>query len=164
MADLLFFPRFLICDIVDLVLSKLAVSLVETLGYFAALVAALMVLISLPVLGVMLVRGRKIPECHSCGARKVRPSREAGFQDVFASAFQIRPVRCSGCRKRFYTFLFFGEAKDPTPSVQSGRIVKVAIRFRYGLPNRIAIRVGGLPNERVEKSGAISDQPTALQA
>jgi hypothetical protein len=108
----------------------------EYVRFFAELGAALMAAIALPYLIVVLLRSHKIPECYSCGAMKVRPSRITGFWDSLGSAFMFRPYRCEGCRERFHAFLFFG-ASAPRPQ----RIIKVVFRFRNGLPNRIKIRV-----------------------
>jgi hypothetical protein len=128
--------------------------------YFAEFGAAMVALIALPFLVMVVLRSRKIPECFSCGAMKVRPSRVVGFWDTFGIAFQLHPYRCEGCRERFYGLRMFGERKPATvPSVQPQRIVKVAFRFRYGLPSRVAIRIIDVQT----KPEPISGNPAILQ-
>jgi hypothetical protein len=116
---------------------------VDFARYFVELGAALMAAIALPYLVVMLYRSRRIPECYSCGAMKMRPSRVVGFWDVLGSAFLIAPYRCSGCRERFHAFSLLANSKKPAgaPAFQSQRVVKIAFRFRHGLLNRVIIRV-----------------------
>jgi hypothetical protein len=109
----------------------------EYTRYFTPIGAGLVALVFLPLLVMFVLRSRKIPECFSCGARKVRLSRPEGFWDTFFIAFFLDPYRCEGCRARFYAFRRSAESKKPTPQ----RLVKVAFRFQNGLPNRIAIRV-----------------------
>jgi hypothetical protein len=130
--------------------------------YFGELVAALVALVSLAVIVTLGLRTYKIPECFSCGARKVRPTHSIGFWDTLATAFMIRPYRCGGCRERFYGFRRSGDPKKPPadPAIQSQKIVKVTLRFRKGLLNRIAIRVIDLNRE----PDAMSDQPAILQS
>ena len=115
----------------------------ERLLDFAEFIAALLGVIALPCLIVVLVRSYKIPECFSCGAMKMRPSRIVGFWDTFLIAFQIQPYRCEGCRERFHAVRVFRRSKKstPVPVAQRQRVVTVAFRFRHGLLNRIAIRV-----------------------
>jgi hypothetical protein len=116
---------------------------VEYARYFVELGAALMAAIALPFLAVMLFRSHRIPECYSCGAMKMRPSRVVGFWDVLGSAFLIAPYRCSGCRERFHAFSLLSNSKKPAvaPAFQPQRVVKIAFRFRHGLLNRVIIRV-----------------------
>jgi hypothetical protein len=129
--------------------------------YFGELVAALVALTSLAIIVTLGLRTYKIPECYSCGARKVRPTHSVGFWDTLATAFMIRPYRCGGCRERFYGFRRSGEPKKPPPdpTLQPQKAVKVTLRFRKGLLNRIAIRVIDLHGER----DAISDRPSIFQ-
>ena len=99
--------------------------------------------IACPFIVVVLLRGYRIPECYSCGAMKVRPSRVVGFWDLLGNAFLIRPFRCSGCRERFHAFVLLGGARERSEvqHVQPQRVVHVLFRFRNGLPNRVVIRV-----------------------
>ena len=129
--------------------------------YFGELVAALAALISLAIIVTLLLRTYKIPECFSCGARKVRPTHSVGFWDTLGTAFMIRPYRCGGCRERFYGFRRSGDPKKPPPdpALQSQRVVKVTFRFRNGLLNRVAIRVIDLHRQ----TDPISDRPAILQ-
>ena len=127
---------------------------------FAEFGAALIALIALPFVVMVILRSRKIPECFSCGAMKVRPSRVVGFWDTFGIAFQLHPYRCGGCRERFYGLRPLGERKPAiVPSAQPQRIIKIAFRFRYGLPSRVAIRVIDLHR----KPEPISGSPAILQ-
>jgi hypothetical protein len=134
----------------------------EHVDYFAEFAAGLIALICLPILGMMLVRGHKIPECFSCGAMKVRQSRPVGFWDTFGYAFLIRPFRCSGCRERFHAFLLFGASTVTPQPVQPRRIVKVVFRFRNGLPNRIAISITD-PTRAAANADPIPASPAVLQ-
>jgi hypothetical protein len=45
---------------------------------------------------------RKVPQCWSCGALKVRRSHSRRFSDALAAALLLSPYRCAGCRVRFY--------------------------------------------------------------
>jgi hypothetical protein len=121
----------------------------EYLRFFAELGAVLMAAIAILFVIGMLLRTYKIPECYSCGAMKVRPSRVVGFWDTFGIAFLIRPYRCLGCRERFHALLLFGEPGKPSivQVLRRQRVVKIAFRFNNGLPTRIAIRVIDLYNE-----------------
>lgn len=124
----------------------------EYLRYFTKLGAVLMAVIACPFLIVLLLRSYKIPQCFSCGAMKMRASRVIGFWDSFGSALQIRPYRCEGCRERFHAFFLFGDpAKASLVPIRRQRVVKIAFRFRKGLPNRVAIRVIGKepPSDRL---------------
>ena len=47
-------------------------------------------------------RGRSVPRCWRCGARKVRRSRFKGFVDLMATIWGLSPFRCTGCLTRFY--------------------------------------------------------------
>jgi hypothetical protein len=133
----------------------------EHIRYFAELVAALTAAIACPFLIVTLLRSHRIPECFSCGAMKMRPSRVDGFLDRFLAAFQIQPYRCEGCRERFHAVRLFGDSRKPSMTqsvvqpVQKGRVVTVAFRFRYGLLNRVAIRVRDPQPEPASASPAI---------
>lgn len=122
---------------------------VDYLRYFVELSAALLAAIALPYLVVTLYRSRRIPECYSCGAMKMRPSRVVGFWDVLGSAFSMAPYRCAGCRERFHAFTLLSNPNKPVgaPVFQPQRIVKIAFRFRRGLLNRVIIRVIQRPPE-----------------
>lgn len=89
---------------------------------------ALMGLIVIAYLVTIAMRGRRIPECFSCGAMKVRPSRATGILDTVGAWFLIRPYRCGGCQHRFRAFRFEG----------SKTRLKVIFQFRDGF--RVAIR------------------------
>jgi|SRR5580698_1105423 hypothetical protein len=130
----------------------------EFAGYLAEFGGALIGGIALLFLVVVTLRSRKIPECYSCGAMKVRPSRAEGFWDTFATAFLIRPYRCGGCRERYYGFRNAYEDWKKAQA-QRPRVVKVAFRFRYGLPNRIAIRV----TDPSKKPDEILNNPSELE-
>jgi hypothetical protein len=127
---------------------------VDYLRYFVELSAALLAAIALPYFVVTLYRSRRIPECYSCGAMKMRPSRVVGFWDVLGSAFLIAPYRCSGCRERFHAFTLLSNSKKPAgaPAFQPQRVVKVAFRFRHGLLNRVSIHVTQRPPESTDSS------------
>ena len=127
----------------------------ERLLYFGEFIAALLGVIALPCLIVVLVRSYKIPECFSCGAMKMRPSRVVGFWDTFLIAFLVEPYRCSGCRERFHAVRIFRRSIKPaaTPVVQRQRVLTVAFRFRHGMLNRIAIR---MTNPHQEPASAAS--------
>jgi hypothetical protein len=116
---------------------------VDYFRFFAELGAGLMAAIALPFLVVTFYRSHRIPECFSCGAMKMRPSRVVGFWDVFRTAFMMAPYRCSGCRERFHAFTFLAHSKKPATvrPFQPQRVVKIAFRFRRGLLNRVVIRV-----------------------
>jgi hypothetical protein len=132
----------------------------DYLRYFAVLAGVLMAVIFVPFVVMGFVRSRKIPECFSCGALKVRPSRVDGSWDSFASAFFFQPHRCGGCRERFLAFApFLRKAPAPPQPVSPRRVVKMVFRFRHGLPNRIAIRVTA---ER--QTDPVSDRSAVLQA
>lgn len=121
--------------------------------FFIELGAALMAAIALPYLLVTLYRSHRIPECYSCGAMKMRPSRIVGFWDVLGSAFMIVPYRCLGCRERFHAFSLLSNSKKPVGAraFQPQRVVRIAFRFRHGLLNRVVIRVS---QPRVESASA----------
>lgn len=102
----------------------------EFVGYLAVLGAALAAGMLCLFLVTVLLRSRKIPQCFSCGAMKVRPSRSEGFWDTMVMPLMMRPYRCGGCRARFYGFRSYGEAKKS----DSGRSEEV--------PNNVVL--GGL--------------------
>jgi len=131
---------------------------VEYIRYFVELGAVLMGVIACPFIIVVLLRGYRIPECYSCGAMKVRPSRVVGFWDVLGNAFLVRPFRCSGCRERFHAFVLLGGARERSEvqPVQLRRVIHVLVRFRNGLPNRLVIRVVYLGR------GAANRNPSAM--
>jgi hypothetical protein len=131
----------------------------QFLGYLAELGAALIGGLACLFLVVVFLRSRKIPQCYVCGAMKVRPSRAEGFLDIFVTAFMIRPYRCGGCRERFYGFRNSYDDWKKAQVVQPQRLVKIAFRFRKGLPNRIAIRVSD-PGRKPEP---VADSPSVLQ-
>lgn len=129
----------------------------EPILNFAEFIAALLGVIAFACLIVAVMRSYKIPECFSCGAMKMRPSRIEGFWDTFLIAFQVEPYRCSGCRERFHAVRLFRKPTKPiaAPAVRQQRVVTVAFRFRHGLPNRIAIRVTHPQQETGSASAAI---------
>lgn len=51
-------------------------------------------------------RGRGIPRCWKCGARKVCRSHARGLFDTLASIAGLNPYRCRGCLTRFYGLRF----------------------------------------------------------
>jgi hypothetical protein len=115
----------------------------EYTRYFAELAGILLGVIAGLFVIALFLRSHKIPECYSCGAMKVRPSRVVGLWDTVGLAFQVRPYRCGGCRERFYGFVFFANRSKiaVAQAPHAERVVKVAFRFRYGLPDRVSIRV-----------------------
>jgi hypothetical protein len=71
---------------------------------FLAIIPSVIVIVAICA-GFMIrsfTRGWVIPRCWRCGAPKVRPSRSERFTDMVALLFLLRPVRCTGCRVRFY--------------------------------------------------------------
>ena len=64
--------------------------------------AILVVLLACTFLVIAFLRGRRIPQCSSCGAMKARPSRPSGVLEAGGVFLLVRPYRCSGCRERFY--------------------------------------------------------------
>jgi hypothetical protein len=58
------------------------------------------------------VRGWLAPACWCCGAHKVRKSRSDRLMDRAALLTLLRPLRCTGCRTRFYAPLFL--SYDPS--------------------------------------------------
>jgi hypothetical protein len=55
---------------------------------------------------VWFTRALKLPQCCKCGAPKVRRSRVDGLVDRVALLLLLIPLRCSGCRARFYALRF----------------------------------------------------------
>ncbi len=104
--------------------------------HFAGFAAPLLGVIAGLFLVMAILRSYKIPECVSCGGRKVRPSRRTGFLDSMGFT---RAYRCEGCQERFHGLPLFIRP-EPSPDVPQ-RFVKVAFRFHKGIPNRIAIRI-----------------------
>jgi hypothetical protein len=134
--------------------------------YFAELVAALVAMVTLAIIVALLLRTYKIPECFSCGARKVRPTHSIGFWDTLGTAFLIRPYRCGGCRERFYGFRRSDDAKKPPAqlSLHPQQVVKVTVGFRHGLPKRVAIRLIDMGRDKgAPTPGPISDLPAISQ-
>lgn len=122
--------------------------------------AIVMAFLGLSFLVMSILRGRRLPQCFSCGAMKVRPSRPCGLLDFAGAFFLIRPHRCAGCRVRFYAMCLPGAPARPR------RALKVVFRFRNGIPDRVAIRFIDLdPHTQPanEKPGSISGSPAALQ-
>jgi hypothetical protein len=134
-------------------MDSLGAAPMEYISYFTQLGLVLMALIALPFLVLVFLRSRKLPQCYSCGARKMRLSREVSVLDRFLGTFQIQPYRCEGCRERFHALRLFGDSKKPV--VQRQRVVKVVFRFRNGLPNRVAIRVIDRSREPAAESPAM---------
>jgi hypothetical protein len=63
----------------------------------------------LAILGRAAVRTRAIPRCWSCGASKVRASYSHRLGDTFASLLLFCPMRCAGCRIRFFGVRFLAK-------------------------------------------------------
>jgi hypothetical protein len=131
---------------------------------FVELGAMFMIVLACGFLVVALVRRYKVPECLSCGAMKVRQSRPSGFFDRLFSLLLIVPYRCNGCRERFYAVRQFGGFffQASGPRARGKRLVKVAFRFRHGVPNRVSIRVVNLASAN-RKPGPISGSPAMFQ-
>jgi hypothetical protein len=91
-------------------------------------------LMLLTFLMVMFARGRRIPQCVSCGALKVRSTRPVGFLDSIAGLFLIRPHRCEGCRSRFYAMRW--TAINPPQK----RVIWIVFQFRNRWLHRVVIR------------------------
>jgi hypothetical protein len=132
--------------------------------------AIVMLLLGMSFLVVTIMRGRKLPQCFSCGAMKVRPSRPTGLLDFLRGLLLIRPQRCSGCRERFYAFRLSGVGRrGPSQPVHRQRALKVVFQFRDGIPNGVAIRVVHLnpADLRVQpanrKPGSISGSPAVFE-
>src|SRR5579862_9620432 len=80
---------------------------------YLALIPSVVVVLSIWI-GLIIrsvFRSWDIPQCWRCGAPKVRRSRSDGFIDAAATLFLLRPVRCAGCRARFYAPRFL----EPLP-------------------------------------------------
>jgi hypothetical protein len=103
----------------------------------AAVVAALL---ALSFLIVTIARSRHLPQCFSCGAMKVRPSRPDGILDHIRGFFLIRPHRCSGCRERFYAVRLADWSRPSGSRAHRQGSVRVVFRFKNGIVNRVAIR------------------------
>jgi uncharacterized membrane protein len=69
-------------------------------------ILAMVLVVSAIAFGVWLARALRLPQCCRCGAAKVRRSRVAGLVDRAALLLLLIPVRCSGCRARFYALRF----------------------------------------------------------
>jgi hypothetical protein len=108
----------------------------EYIGYFVKLAVILMSFVVCACLTLMVLRGRRIPECYSCGTRKVRPSQPDGLFDLVGLSFLIYPFRCSGCRERFHAFVLFGASGR-----RRQRVVKIVFRLRSSSALRVSIRV-----------------------
>jgi hypothetical protein len=80
------------------------------------------------------LRGRRIPQCSSCGAMKARPSLPCGLPEACAGILFIRPYRCGGCRERYYVLRSSDPLKNPHPVH-----LKVVLKIRHGVPIRLAI-------------------------
>jgi len=80
--------------------------------------AILLSLIVMVFVAVAIFRGLRIPQCQTCGAAKVRPSRGLGLLDAIGSLLLIQTYRCSGCLVRFHAIRLPGR---PRPA-------KVALR------------------------------------
>jgi len=80
---------------------------------YLAIVASVIVILTIGIGFIIrsVFRGWAMPRCWRCGATKVRRSRSAGFLDTAATFLLLRPVRCSGCRERFYAPRFL----EPLP-------------------------------------------------
>ena len=110
---------------------------------------------------IMYLRGRRIRQCHSCGAKKVRSTRPVGLRDTALGWFFIRPFRCEGCRERFYALRW--SALYP----RRKRVIWIVFEFRNRSLRRVVIRRIKLrPNLRPVKttSGSIPVSPSLLRA
>jgi hypothetical protein len=137
----------------------------DHIPFFVEFGAILLALIGCPFLIMTLLRSHKIPECFSCGAMKVRPSRPSGWWDSVCGFFMIQPYRCGGCRERFHALLIFGGSRQPAAiqPAQAQRVVKVVFRFRHGVPNKVTIRVTHLhPEPASTDPAAVADSGPAI--
>jgi hypothetical protein len=100
--------------------------------------AILIALIVCTFLVMAFFRGRRVPQCSSCGAMKARPSRASGFLEAAGVILFIRPYRCGGCRERYYVLRLSDPLMNPHP-VQTARALKVVLKIRHGVPIRLAI-------------------------
>src|SRR5665213_3327933 len=80
---------------------------------YLAIVPSVIVVLSISIgfIAQSVFRSWDIPQCWRCGAAKVRRSRSDGIVDAMASLLLLRPVRCAGCRARFYAPRFL----EPLP-------------------------------------------------
>lgn len=103
--------------------------------------AILIALIVSTFLVMAFFRGRRIPQCSSCGAMKARPSRPSGLIEAAAGILFIRPFCCGGCRERYYVLRLSDPLKNPHPvqPSQTARALKIALKIRHGVPIRLAI-------------------------
>jgi hypothetical protein len=103
--------------------------------------AILIALIVSTFLVMAFFRGRRVPQCSSCGAMKARPSLPSGLLEASAGILFIRPYRCGGCRERYYVLRVANPRKNPhavQPS-HTARALKVVLKIRHGMPIRLAI-------------------------
>jgi hypothetical protein len=124
--------------------------------HFAGLAAPLLALIAGLFLVIAILRSYKIPECVSCGGRKVRPSRRSGVLDSFGLT---RAYRCEGCQERFHGLPLFIRSEQAQQGPR--RLVTIAFRFRRGIPNRIAIRIIQL-DPRLDPRRALGPAKTGI--
>jgi hypothetical protein len=87
------------------------------------------------------LRGRRLPQCSSCGAMKARPSRPSNILEAAGAILLIRPYRCGGCRERFYVLRLSNPLRNAPPvrRAHTPRALKVVLKVRPGAPIRLAI-------------------------
>jgi hypothetical protein len=115
----------------------------ELLSYILEPGAVVVVLLLLSFFVLAMVRGRRLPQCFSCGSMKVRPSRPDGLFDYLATVFKVRSYRCTCCLQRFYAVPMNSESAHPAP--RPHRALAITLRFRHGIPNRMVIRLSASP-------------------
>jgi hypothetical protein len=117
-----------------------------------------------------ILRARRLPQCFSCGAMKVRLSRPSGIGDYLLGLLLIRPHRCEGCRERFYAMRLNNGLNRRAPHfVGQRRAVALVFRRRDGVLDRMRIRMVHLDraHRRLEPEnsnpGSLSGGPAVLQ-
>jgi hypothetical protein len=70
-------------------------------------------LVGLVYMSVAVVRARMAPRCWKCGAAKVVHSQSHRVFDLLAGACLLTPLRCKGCRTRFYGFRWIQSRPQP---------------------------------------------------
>jgi len=115
--------------------------LAEILQYTFKPGVIVMTFLALSFLVMAIIRSFQLPQCFSCGAMKVRPSRPVGLLDSLGGLLLIRPHRCSGCRERFYALRVSAGTRPQSKQSRSQRGLAVAFRVRNGVVDRVAFRV-----------------------
>jgi hypothetical protein len=87
------------------------------------------------------LRGRRVPQCSSCGAMKARPSRPSNLLEAAGAILFIRPYRCGGCCERYYVLRLSDPLKNPdsVQPTQTASTLKIVLKIRPGFPIRLAI-------------------------